>query len=409
MPPSPDDPTMHKTTASTSPHKFTPAQKLEGVPIDVEQMFHLIDGIIPFEACLYHQVLPLSLKGSTLKLGMVDREDTVALDYVRRILAYLNCSLVPHPITSELHQSMLTTYLNQTGSQEQARQAKQSPKPVDDPATPSWKGAKPAPEERQNQPTLIVDSPEEIETLSQAESLSEEAPPEAETIPEPPTLPMLDLPPVAPIASSLPALNVQAQYLSSPVEVLATLHPQELLRELLARVMVGGIGRLYFERHQERGRILWSLNGVLQSVLDGLSPTTFQGVINELKLLTHLPLIPVQQSRQVEIERRHEQTRLLLRLRVMPGKHGEEATLQVLRGAALKFYQQQQLANLSRDALTIGQQLQQKLNEIRDRARANPTLSGNQLEALPTLNQMLKRLEQQIRDLEGIQAQKDEE
>lgn len=390
---------MHKITGSRQPSPLTPDGRSDAVHLDREQMFHLIDGVLPFEACLYHQVLPLSLEGSVLNLGMVDREDHGALDYVRRILAYLNYSLVPRPITSELHQSMLTAYLNQAGSQ-QSRNSNHLP--------PAWKPQKPKLEERQNQPTLIVDSPDEIDTVS-AESDRPEPAIESDLVPEPPPPPVADLPPVAPVKNALPALDAKAQYLSSPVEFLATLPPQELLRELLGRVMVGGIGRLYFERHQDWGRILWSLNGVLQSVLDGLPPTLFQGVINELKLLTHLPLITVQQPKQVEIERRHDQTRLLLRLRVMPGKYGEEATLQVLRGAALKFYQQQQLANLGRDALTIAQQLQQKLNEIRDRTRANPSLSGNQLEALPGLNQMLKNLERQIRDLEEIQGRSEEQ
>lgn len=63
--------------------------------LDTEQVFRLIDSILPFEACLYHQLLPLSLEGSRLKLGMVNLDDAAALDYVRRILAYMNCSLVP--------------------------------------------------------------------------------------------------------------------------------------------------------------------------------------------------------------------------------------------------------------------------------------------------------------------------
>jgi type II secretory ATPase GspE/PulE/Tfp pilus assembly ATPase PilB-like protein len=164
-------------------------------------------------------------------------------------------------------------------------------------------------------------------------------------------------------------------------------------------VLAGGIGRLYFERQQQQGRILWSQNGVLQSVLEDLPLSAFQGIVNELKRLTNLPLTTVEEPKQVELERLYQEHRLLLRLRVMPGVHGEEATLQVLRGAALKFYQQQQLTRLSRDAVGIAQQLRHKLNELRERVNVNPSLNSNQVEALVTLNQLLENLDQQMKVL----------
>lgn len=51
-------------------------------------------------------------------------------------------------------------------------------------------------------------------------------------------------------------------------------------------------------------------------------------------------------------------------MRVTPGKYGEEATLQVLRGAALKFYKQQQLVSMGQEAMEFAQQLQSKINEL---------------------------------------------
>jgi len=85
--------------------------------MDMELMFRLIDSILPFEACLYHQILPLSLEGSRLKLGMVNLDDSAALDYVRRILAYMNCSLAPQTLSSEVHHAVLSAYLNYAGTQ----------------------------------------------------------------------------------------------------------------------------------------------------------------------------------------------------------------------------------------------------------------------------------------------------
>ncbi|MDE5115316.1 MAG: hypothetical protein O4803_14130, partial [Trichodesmium sp. St15_bin1_1] len=40
--------------------------------MDNPQIFDLIDNILPFEACLYYQILPLSIEGSRVRLGVVD-------------------------------------------------------------------------------------------------------------------------------------------------------------------------------------------------------------------------------------------------------------------------------------------------------------------------------------------------
>ena len=374
-----------------------------------EQMFQLIDSILPFEACLYHQVLPLYLKGTQLSLGMVNPDDTSALDYVRRILAYMNCSLLPQPISVETHQTALSSYLSHTGQQKKATDSL----PLGAKAS-AQKQPKP---NRHDKTTLIVYSPDEIE---EAESPPPQPQPLSETSnPSPPSAakvsteqakkPPLQVahstpaPSTAPIAtpapsgaSLFPVLEVHAYHLSSGVDVLKTLPPQQLLNELLGRILLGGIGRIYLERHPESGRILWSQNGVLQSVLEGIDSAVFQGVINELKRLTQMSLISVDKPKQMEIERIYQNNRLLLRLRVMPGTHGEEATLQVLRGAALKFYQQQQIEHISRDALALGQQLQRKVYEIRDRTNRNPNLTAGQIDAIPALAQLVKSIDQQL-------------
>ena len=138
---------------------------------------------------------------------------------------------------------------------------------------------------------------------------------------------------------------------------------------------------------------------MLQAVLGDVDALIFQGVINELKLLTHLSLISVRKPRQVEIERLYQGDRILLRFRVMPGNHGEEATLQVLRGTALRFYQQQQIDKLGRDALDAAQMLQGRLNEIRDRARQTLNSSPHRSETLPIIIQMLKQMESQVHEM----------
>jgi signal transduction histidine kinase len=83
----------------------------------------------------------------------------------------------------------------------------------------------------------------------------------------------------------------------------------------------------------------------------------------------------------------------------MLGLHGEEATVQVLRGAALRFHQRQQLSKLKRDAQTIAQQLQNKLNEIRSRAYSSSELLETKLDKLPKLNELLQSIQQQLDEI----------
>jgi hypothetical protein len=394
--------------------------------INIEQMFMLIDGVLPFEACLYYQVLPLLVEGTDLYLGMVSSEDGVASDYVRRIISYHHYSLVPQPITSELHQAVLSAYLNYSGQQQAIAQRQ--------PAPPSHRSSRPASRARSDQAinpdiqrTLVVDSPEELGT----EIFSFPTIPQAPTTP-PPQIPFTPTPLVAPLTTlqededdpailettpppveedlippavpitlleRLPELVIQTNYLSSPIEAIASLPAHDLLQELLGRVLYGGIGRLYFE--PQSGRILWSQNGILQSVLEQLQPEIFQGLINELKQMAGLTPKPIQATQQVEIERLYQQSRILLRIKFIPTEQGiEEATLQVLRGAALKFYQQQQLASLERDALTIAKQLQTKISEIRDRAYLESSLTGTKLDILPALSQLIRGIEAQLNTLQ---------
>jgi type II secretory ATPase GspE/PulE/Tfp pilus assembly ATPase PilB-like protein len=386
---------------SPAPHERFPSTSLSRSPgdpqpsavdrADVNQMFALVDGILPFEACLYYQVVPLSIEGSRINLGMVNPDDTAAADYMRRLLSYINCSIVPWQISSDWHRDVLSRYLNHASK---VRQKAQPPSPgaateaptvvsadSDRSAPPSPVNPK-TPQPANRTSTLIVDTPDNLGEAKPAGKAPAAAKPGASGIGKAPL-----------------HLHLEPRYRTLSLDAAAALTPKELVQLLLSRVLDDGIGRLYLERQADQGRILWSKDGVLQSALDNISASVFQGVVNELKLLTHLSLIPVRKARQVEIERLYEGSRVLLRFRVMPGTHGEEATLQVLRGAALKFYQQQQIDKMERDALTMAQGLQQRLNEIRDRARKDLNFASTQADTLPALIDLLKHMEVQVRDM----------
>mgnify|MGYP002777003511 CR=1 FL=1 len=339
--------------------------------MDTEKIFQLIDRVLPFEACLYHQILPLSIEGNTLHLGMVMLDDVAALDYARRMVGYQNYSLAPQSLSSEAHHTILTTYLNYSQNRPEP------PKPPELPKKPDL----------HSKETLVVESPDELEWeechKTDARSLQD-------TISDP--------------QQALPALVISTRYSQDPIALLSQLPPSRLIQELLGRVLGNGIGRLFFDRQEKHGRILWSQDGVLQSAIEGVPLSKFQALLDELKQLTHLPLTPVTQVQQVEIERSYQRDRVLLRLRITPSPNGENATLQVLRGAALKFYQKQQLTNLSRDALGIAQKLRQKMEELHSHTQTTTPLIVDQLQpdVVPALNQVLQIFEQQLSELRQI-------
>lgn len=372
----------------------------EGKPIDMEthgqqflhsnvenweqrhqQVFQLIDNLLSFEVCIYHQIVPFALADHKLLLGMVDPEDKKALDYVNPILSHINCTIAVQEITYDIHHTILSAYLNfKNTSVSQTRPVNhQEAELVSQTSTAN-----------------ITDTPNLFTTTTN------------QTV-TPPSADSAQLPSVegkqaqetaeAELLSQLTVLQIKVPELFSPTETLTQLPPKKLLEELLGRVLGGGIGRLYFERQPYQGKILWSDNGVLQSVLENLPLSLFQGVLNELKRFACLPVSQLAEPQQVEKECVYQQSRLLLRLRVMPGKYGEEATLQVLRGAALKFYQQQHLSRLSRDALSISQQLSLKLHELQQRLLLNPSPKSDQLEAVETLSKLVNNLDQQIKIL----------
>ncbi|MDB9529047.1 hypothetical protein PN498_23845 [Oscillatoria sp. CS-180] len=423
--------------------------------LDLNQVYVLIDSILPFEACLYYQVLPLFIEGSRLIVGTVNPDDPAASEYVKKQLSYINYSIGFREIPSDWHRDLLSRYLNhnakhrQKNHPETLRLNEPSKESVPDPETP-------LPNQYNTQQTFIVDQPEElsdhepsfpnvplkidhtleietltseIETLASVEEDTDVNAAEAELLASSDvplsTPPQSASPQSASPQSALPQdvhaeapsqvhvenvqsleqdevplhleINTQYRYVSSTR--LSTLPPKELTQALLSKVLDEGIGRLYFERQNRTGRVLWSRDGILQAVVESVGDRVFQGVINEFKLLTHLSLISVKKPKQVEIERSYEGQRILLRLKVMPGAYGEEATLQVLRGTALRFYQQQQIDRLGRDALNAAQTLQNRLNEIRDRARVSISFTTTKSETLPAIIQLLRQMESQIKEI----------
>jgi type II secretory ATPase GspE/PulE/Tfp pilus assembly ATPase PilB-like protein len=345
---------------------------------------------------------------------MVNLRNTEAIEYVRSLLPAEDYKLKVEPLDAKTLQLILSTHTNLS-------------RPSEEPQSDSTMGDRQQTQEGINeQPTLIVDRPHEL-TLLETDAVSAAAvsptptpmpsppPPSPSNFNEQPTF-IVDNPndvtsDIAPKSDPPVRDNVSAAEPTSRVEspfkiqnyttkeslsFFANLPPQKLWQELLSRTIREGIGRLYFERHPHHGRIFWSKNGVLQLSLEKIKPSIFQEILNEFKRLMQLPSAPVKQARKGELERHYRQERLLMRWQIIPGKYGEEGTLQVLRGKASQLYQQRQMEELSSQALRMAEGLELKLTQIEVLSKINPT----NLENLPVLRRLLEKINRHIESLD---------
>jgi type II secretory ATPase GspE/PulE/Tfp pilus assembly ATPase PilB-like protein len=346
--------------------------------LDTAQMLSLIDSIFPFEACLYHEIIPLSVESSFLHLGMVTPSDSAAIAYARRQASFIQRSIVPWPVASDWQRNMLSQYLSYA-----THNQLKSPTPAALSAGPSSVGngeeLHPIADRPQDLPTPPLPAP----ASPAGAILTVGTPTTATPIGDPNPL-SIDLD---------PALGLV------PLQQIGQLPPPQIIQALLLRVIADGIGRIFLERRSDHGRILWSQDGVVQAALDPLPLVQFQSILNEFKRLAHLPLLPTSRTQQADIERLYKGERVMLRLRLILGTQGEEATLQVLRGAALKFYQQHKIKQMGEDALGIAHTLQKRITAIREQARQALTIEAPSSHTLESLCAMLKTMDEQIQEI----------
>jgi Type II secretion system (T2SS), protein E, N-terminal domain len=372
--------------------------------IDAQTAFPLINAVLPFEACLYHQILPLYIDGNALYLGMVDLEDTAALNYARQILVFLKYKIITQTISTAAHHEVLSAYLSDQ-SRRRSQLAIAAPKVPEsitqEPMTPAELVAA-------NEETAVLDL-ELPSTFKLPDQAALTQWPIALHAARRPAARLFQPPPRASKPESKPALP-ELVIPAPPTNVsLRSLSPQALLDALLLRVLQSGVGRLFLVRQNGSGRVLWTESGVIKATLENLDLDHLAGTIVALKDLMHCPIAPVIEAPiEVEIERVYQRQRVLLRLRLTPKETGEEATLQILRGAALKFYQQQQIKTLSRDTMSIVAQLRQKMAELQKRTCTAQLFDRQTLnqdsDVRPQLDEAIQDIEQQLTQIKQLRA-----
>jgi|GEM_PF-3328553 len=351
-----------------------------------EVVFRLIDSVVSLECCLHYQVLPLELDDNHLTVGMINNKDKTALNFIRPIAASLNYSLGIQSIDPQQHQLVLAEYLKksslvpgyqkklnhqnneahhdiskETMIDEQMFQA--APVSTDSSLTltemPGQKPPAPRSSNLHDRATLIVDL---------EKNAGDNQPKQPQIISSQPQIHnLLSTPGIESTQESIaaPIIELKPKSAQESVESLYTLEPKQLWQELFAKILDGGIGRLYLERYPNYGRIIWSRDGVIQLSLDKVKLSIFKQVINEVKTLGKQPLYPLKKQKKVAIERIYRQERILLRLEFIVGQSGDEITIQVLRGEALEFYEQRQLEKSVEQAIYFAEKMEKTLRKIR--------------------------------------------
>jgi hypothetical protein len=311
----------------------------------------LIDAYLPVEACLHYQFLPLSIKGQSILMGMVNPRDPAAINYLRPILSSLNYVCKPQQIDGKTHQKLLGEYLKYLNQQKQP------------PTPPKVQSAN-----INERPTLITDDPEVKTTQSALVEKIEKKISQSRY--------------VKPTGEPLKTLNIHPCYHLESPESLTKLSPKTLVPELLDRVLGKGIGRVHLERNPQGGTILCSQDGVAKLTLSNLTREFCGLLINEFKAMVSLPLAPLDRDRKLEMMRLYQEEPVLLRWHFMASPYGEELSLQVLRGAALQFYQKYQINQLAEEALQLTEQLERKVQQLKNRSQYTDFLPSQALEKL---------------------------
>lgn len=351
----------------------TPSLKLD--QINVQRIFELIDRIIPLETCQHHQILPLGFSTDTppetLVLGVVHRDEPARMRSLQPYLKTLGRKIRFRNLDSKTHQLLISAYLNYHTAKKQGEALAQStPSPSDRPRTRHL--------DVSELKTFIQDQDRPTpEPAAEADprkhhwrSASRFHVARAQKLP--------------PIKGTPKPLNLTLQHQHLNFNQLGQLSPAHLWQELLGKSIALGVGRLYFQRSRDNNQILISASGKIQGSINGLDHGQFSEVLQGFKDLGRLPAIARNQKQKVEIERFFQGDKILIRVEITPSKYGEEAMIQVLRGKALQYYQQQQMDHLGQEAIALAQKLEYKLKQIYIRRQINAA----PLQALATLEEI---------------------
>jgi hypothetical protein len=421
-----------------------------------KKIFQLIDQVFPLDSCRHYQVLPLKLDGSYLVLGMLDPHNEESKNFANSIAKVFKYDLEVQLIDLQTHQIILANYpQNATQSNKQQQDDRQTVidtsfnpnaplkgvnhrRGVDSAPTVISHAAAHSAASRINKPEIkrgLSDLPADLDFLKDLDLNPQPKEPPAKAKADsaatlfeiPPEFinqnPVSNLDHKATIIANHPpelltsesnqdletALG-EAQISQLIAETLGKTSPTELepettdfLPQLSSQLSWQRLLNLAFQHHAEyitltrysdRGGIVTEKDNLVQSSIDKVPLPIFCSLIDEIKRMARLPQNTSSHPQKLVLERFYEQERILLRLEFSVQQQIEAVGIQILRGRALKIYEQQQMDRISEQALDLAKQLETTLRRIQ------ACFDSAELTNLKELQNIHSRISHQLRLLE---------
>lgn len=419
-----------------------------------KEIFQLIDQVFPLDSCRHYEVLPLKLDGSNLVLGMLNPNNEDSTKFANSIANVFKYDLEVQLIDLQTHQIILANY-PQNASQSDRQQQDQNKTVIDTSFNPNapLKGVT---SQRQvgSAPTIVsqspadpisemkvdselADLPADLDFLKDLELTPKPKQPAGKAKPDA-TATLFEIPPEFMNQKPANSLDDKATIIAgNPAELLAQEAsaynnsdiafeeaqisqliseafdntPQEIdepetadflpllasqlsWQKLLEKAFQHQSDYLKLTRHSDRGAIIASQDDTTQSGLDQVGLPIFCSLIDEIKRMARLPQNIANHPKKVVLERFYEQERILLRLEFTTQEQLEAVGIQILRGHALKVYEQQQMDRVSDQALQLAKQLEKTLRRIQ------ACFDSAELNNLTELQTVHSRINHQLRLLD---------
>jgi hypothetical protein len=166
------------------------------------------------------------------------------------------------------------------------------------------------------------------------------------------------------IAETLGKTAVPEELKPVTADFLPQLSSQLSWQKLLDQAFQHQAEYITLTRYSDRGGIVAEKDNSLQSTLDHVPLPIFCSLIDEIKRMARLPQNTSSHPQKLVLERLYEQERILLRLEFTVQQQLEAVRIQILRGQALKTYEQQQMDRVCDQAIQLAKQLEKTLRRI---------------------------------------------
>ncbi|NJL98957.1 MAG: general secretion pathway protein [Synechococcaceae cyanobacterium SM2_3_2] len=377
-------------------------------PIDRAKVPVLIAQFLPVEICVYYQVVPIAKEGNQLTLGMVDPEDSAALDYVGKMLAYSRLKIQPHRLTPQEQQSLIAYYFSHPPAaaeveafRETARQTVQA-QPVATSPPPASGSPPPQPAQQQTTQQQATQQQATQQQTTQQTVSPPKAEPQNVLLPPPAPLQQTVQAQWDPSQAQSPSRQTITPSRLTTIPTRVTTNParipdegseetvQQLLNSMLRRALDENAEQILIDVYQNNTcRVRYRQQGILRDLFRQLSDTIRARLLANLKRMLGLDPELVGESQSAEVERTFRKEPLILQLKVTPQFEREGAVLSIFRGESLRRYQQtqhdQRVLEVM-DSIQVAQESLQNLHALLqvtiDKAKQHPGIPTDEWFAL---------------------------